>query len=192
MRYQYEMRTESWLQRRSNTIIRLKTETPLTVEEIDKISLHFCKKVCGTQTCFGADREISILLIDYWCVNTDLWHGGNVQKVVSEASSIATLLTGKVFTASTFSISDQLEVYNYFVWRQKLWVTNQAQSKSREALGHDRIQGLSLRMENPDTGRLAMKVGRLWSMVSPPLFTVDSDFMTMLIPRYPKLDNLAP
>ena len=158
--------------------------------EIDMVCLDFCHKVPGTQTCFGADREISVLLIDYWSINSDLWYNGDVQKVVSTSSSIASIATGYVFSASAFSISDQVEVYNYFVWRQKMWLTNQAQQEAREGIGHDLTQGLSLRLENPDTGRLAMKVGKLWSMVSPPVFTEQSDFMTMLIPRYPKLDQL--
>jgi len=191
MKEQYERRTKTWLPRRSNTIIRLKTNSRMMDDQLDKLCLAFCNGVQGTQTCFGADREISILVIDYWCTNTDLWHNGDTQKIVSDSASLASLTLGMRFTASVFSISDQVEVYNYFVWRQKTWVTNQAQEQTRSALGHDLIQGLSLSLEKPHTGRIAMKIGKLWSMVSPPLFTQDTDFMTMLIPRYPKLDSLA-
>jgi tRNA(His) guanylyltransferase len=190
MKDRYENRSKSWLQRRSNTIIRVKTNKQMQVSEIDKVCLEFCKSVPGTQMCFGADREISVLLIDYWSKDSDLWFNGDVQKIVSKASSIASVATGLLFSSVCFSISDQVEVYNYFVWRQKVWITNQAQEKTRSAIGHDLTQGLSLSLENPDTGRLAMKLGRQWNMLSPPVFTLDSDFLTMLIPRYPKLDNL--
>jgi hypothetical protein len=175
MKNQYERRSQTWLSRRSNTLFRLKSKIRLTQDQIDSISLAICKSIPGAQICFGADREISALLVDYWCTNTDLWHDGNAQKIVSDAASLATLNSGLRFTASAFSISDQVEVYNYFVWRQKLWLTNQSQEN----------------IENIDTGRLSMKVGKLWCMVAPPIFTTDSEFLTMLIPRYPKLDRLA-
>ena len=146
----YEDRTRTSLPRRTYTIIRLDgkafhsfkkhfqspydSDLRNTMCIASNILLY---NIQGAQFAYVQSDEISILLTDFATRNTQAWFDGNLQKMVSVASSILSVnfnhlltdplipdrlqpLIGRAyFDARAFTIPDRVEVENYFIWRQK-------------------------------------------------------------------------
>lgn len=103
MKSYYEDRTRYYLPRRTYTIIRvdgkafhtytLGLERPFDmglVEDMDTTAMYLCNNIQGAKFAFVQSDEISILLTDFDNINTAAWFDGNIQKMVSIASSLAT------------------------------------------------------------------------------------------------------
>lgn len=99
----YEMRTKTYLPRRTYTIIRIdgkafKTYTrglkkPFDmglIEDMDETAKYLCKNIQGAKMAFVQSDEISIVLTDFDTLQTDAWFDGQVQKIVSVSASMAT------------------------------------------------------------------------------------------------------
>lgn len=103
MKEQYEMRTRTWLPRRTYTIIRLDGKAFHTFTRgmnrpydkkfmsiMDRTSKFLCEEIQGAKLAYTQSDEISILLTDFDKIETDAWFDGQVQKIVSVAASLAT------------------------------------------------------------------------------------------------------
>jgi len=103
MKTQYELRTRTWLPRRTYTIIRLDgkafhtftrgMERPYDerfMNAMDYTAMHLCLEIQGAQMAYVQSDEISILLTDFDKITTDAWFDGQVQKMVSVSASMAT------------------------------------------------------------------------------------------------------
>lgn len=143
MKERYESRSQSYLPRRTYTIIRLdgKAFHTLTrgcakpfdyslMEIMDRVTKDLCENIQGAQFAYTQSDEISILLTDFDKINTEAYFDGNVQKICSVSASIATAyfntykahrftLNYGLFDSRCFAITDPIEVANYFVWRQQ-------------------------------------------------------------------------
>lgn len=110
----------------------------------------------GATIAYGQSDEISILLKDYATYDTDAWFGGNVQKIVSVASSIATGVFNSTavklgidrdklafFDARVFALPEH-EVVNYFIWRQQDFHRNSIQAVGQHYISHKNLQGLDV------------------------------------------------
>lgn len=99
----YEIRTRSFLPRRSNVIIRIDGKAfhsytkglnkPFDrglMEDMAETTKYMCSKIQGAKFGYTQSDEISILLTDYDTYKTDAWFDGQVQKIVSVAASMAT------------------------------------------------------------------------------------------------------
>lgn len=99
----YEVRTRTYLPRRTYTVIRLdgrsfKTYTkdlkrPFDlglVEDMDNTAIYLCKNIQGAKLAFVQSDEITIVLTDFDSLNTDAWFDGEVQKMTSISASMAT------------------------------------------------------------------------------------------------------
>ena len=98
----YEVRTRTYLPRRTNTIIRIDGKSFHTytkglgrpfdkslIEDMVETTKFLCKEIQGAKLGFCQSDEISILLTDYDKIGTHAWFDGQVQKIVSVAASLA-------------------------------------------------------------------------------------------------------
>lgn len=99
----YEMRTRTYLPRRTYTIIRIDGKAFHTytrglkkpfdlglIEDMDETAKYLCKNIQGAKMAFVQSDEISIVLTDFDTLQTDAWFDGEVQKIVSISASMAT------------------------------------------------------------------------------------------------------
>lgn len=99
----YEMRTRTYLPRRTYTIIRLdgrsfknytkglkKPFDSGLVDDMDNTAVYLCKNIQGAKLAYIQSDEITIILTDFDKLGTDAWFDGEVQKIVSVSASIAT------------------------------------------------------------------------------------------------------
>ena len=172
MKSQYEMRTRTWLPRRTYTIIRLDGKAFHTftagmkrpydedfMRIMDETTKFLCKNIQGAKLAYTQSDEISILLTDFDKITTDAWFDGQVQKMVSVAASIATARFNQIisinwggykkptelafFDARVFTIPDPIEVENYFVWRQKDATRNSISMHAQSLYSHNELHGKS-------------------------------------------------
>lgn len=169
MKDQYEVRTRTFLPRRTYTIIRLDGKAFHTftkgmkkpydedfIKCMDETTLYLCKNVQGCKLAYTQSDEISLLLTDFETITTDAWFDGQVQKIVSVAASMATVkfndyLTNfnrifekfAMFDARVFTIPDYTEVENYFIWRQKDAVRNSISMHAQSLYSHKALHGAS-------------------------------------------------
>ena len=188
MKSYYESRTRILLPRRTYTIIRIDGKAFHTytrglnspfdgglIEDMDLTACYLCKNIQGAKFGFVQSDEISILLTDFDKLGTDAWFDGNIQKMVSVASSMATskfnqlrmLRTalekpyvspdsgdeiGRIlwwnqirdfklaeFDARVFTIPSDVEVENYFIWRQQDTVRNSISSVAQSLYSHKEL-----------------------------------------------------
>ena len=69
---------------------------------------EMAEKIQGCVLGYTASDEISLLLLDYQELNTDAWFGYNIDKLVSSASSMATIFFFKNFVRSALLYKDGL------------------------------------------------------------------------------------
>ena len=165
MKSNYENITRNYLPRRTNTIIRLDGKAfhnftkgfdrPFDMEFIKVMNLtarYLCENIQGCKMAYVQSDEISLLLTDYDNLKTDAWFGGNIQKIVSISASMATAYFNSIikdfkpnvdtlgmFDSRVFTISDDEEVVNYFVWRQKDWERNSIQLMGQSIFSHKEL-----------------------------------------------------
>lgn len=157
----YENVTKNYLTRRTPVIIRLdgvafhtftkgfdKPFDELLWVTMTQTAQYLCREVQNCVFAYTQSDEISLVLIDYQNLNTDVWFGNNIQKITSVIASKASVyfndtlhanafdefsvstdedrraflknILNKVvfFDARCFNIPKE-EVLNYFIWRQK-------------------------------------------------------------------------
>lgn len=162
MKHQYEDRTRYYLPRRTYTIIRIDgkafhTYTKHCAKPFDeylsnamsRAALISCEQFQGVQFAYGQSDEYSFLLTDFDTIRTEAWFDGNIQKIVSVASSIFTAeFNDHVtynnlanFDARVFTIPDANEVENYFIWRQQDATRNSIQMLAQEHFSHKALHG---------------------------------------------------
>jgi tRNA(His) guanylyltransferase len=103
MKSQYEMRSRTFLPRRTYTIIRLDGKAFHTftrgmkrpydenfIYAMDDTARFLCEEIQGCKMAYVQSDEISLLLTDFATITTDAWFDGQVQKMVSVAASMAT------------------------------------------------------------------------------------------------------
>ncbi|MEO3856183.1 tRNA(His) guanylyltransferase Thg1 family protein [Acrocarpospora sp. B8E8] len=150
----YEAPTRAVLPRRSFCLLRVdgrsfhqylrKADRPFDMNVIaimDEVTKALCAEITGTVFAYTQSDEISLLIEDFGSIHTQPWFGGVVNKMVSISAALASVKFNEVaheirttsgfaptgmalFDSRVFTISDPVEVANYYVWRQKDWVRN--------------------------------------------------------------------
>lgn len=223
----YENRTRNFLPRRTYTIIRVDgkafhtytkgLEKPFDqklINDMDETACYLCKNIQGAKFAFVQSDEISILLTDFDRLNTNAWFDGNIQKIASISASLATakfneLRPNKIalFDSRVFTIPSDVEVENYFIWRQNDTVRNSIQSvvynlySPKEVHGKNTdelmIMGFKKGANWHDLppklkrGRLIVKQSyekegatrTKWVCIEPTIFTQDREFFKSIIPK---------
>lgn len=223
----YENRTRNFLPRRTYTIIRVDGKAfhsytrglirpfdEKLVNDMDETACYMCKNIQGAKFAFVQSDEISILLTDFEGLTTDAWFDGNIQKMASISASLATakfneLRPNKIalFDSRVFTIPSDIEVENYFIWRQQDTTRNSISSVAQSMFSHQEL-------ENKNTDQMQemcfqkgvnwndfsakLKRGRLivkqdyekegttrskWVSVEPPIFTQEREMLKVLIPK---------
>lgn len=223
----YEKRTRNFLPRRTYTIIRVDGKAfhsytrglirpfdEKLVNDMDETACYMCKNIQGAKFAFVQSDEISILLTDFDGLTTDAWFDGNIQKMASISASLATakfneLRPNKIalFDSRVFTIPSDIEVENYFIWRQQDTTRNSISSVAQSMFSHREL-------ENKNTNQMQemcfqkgvnwndfsakLKRGRLilkqdyekegttrskWVSVEPPIFTQEREMLKVLIPK---------
>jgi tRNA(His) guanylyltransferase len=114
-----------------------------------------CQQIQGARIGYTQSDEISLLLTDFATRQTEAWFDGNVQKIVSIAASLATAkfnecrpavgVSGRLafFDARVFTIPQDLEVINYFLWRQRDAVRNSISMLAQAHFSAKQLHGKS-------------------------------------------------
>jgi tRNA(His) guanylyltransferase len=133
------------------------------VRWMDHAALELCKSIQGCKFAYVQSDEISLLLTDFETPQTQSWFDSNLQKMVSISASIATSAFNKAkmvddfksapefslehdmlffanFDSRVFTISDPVEVANYFIWRQQDAVRNSIQMLGQSLYSHRELQ----------------------------------------------------
>jgi len=112
-------------------------------------------KIQNAQFVYSQSDEISILLKDWDTHETQQWFDGNLQKLTSVSSSIATAAFNFLFStirepnwvgdlayfdARAFNVPES-EVVNYFIWRQQDASRNSIQMFGRHYFSHKQMHG---------------------------------------------------
>jgi hypothetical protein len=167
MKEQYENRSDFYLARRCYAILRMKIYPKVDLENHLNSLVNFANFVPNLQMGFTQGNEVSFLFCDFWKPNTQQWLDGNIQAISSLSSSYLTRflcsegLENFYVKSKCFNIPDSVEVYNYFLGRQSF---------------------------SNNLGFTILRYKKFVAIKSPN-FKEDKEFLTMLLPRYPKLDK---
>ena len=224
MKKNYEDRTRYFLPRRTYTLIRIdgKCFHSLTkqcnrpfdeelIKVMDYTALELCKNIMGCQLAYVQSDEISLLLTDFNNDQTQAWFDGNLQKIASVSASMATAYFNSMsnicdrvkkiamFDSRVFTMSDAVEVENYFIWRQKDATRNSIQMVAQSLYSQKELQGVSTKDLQEKIfqkginwndynagfkrGRVALKRDLEYIVENPPIFTEDREYLKNLIPN---------
>lgn len=118
--------------------------------DMDAVAEALCHEITGTAFAYTQSDEISVLSGDFATEQTQPWFGGVVAKQVSIAAALATAVLNErrpgrraLFDSRLFTLSDPVEVANYFLWRQRDAVRNSISMTAQAHFSHHRLQGLS-------------------------------------------------
>jgi len=225
MKSQYENRTRYMLPRRTYTVIRVDGKAFHTftrkhcqkpfderfADAMEGTALALCEGVQGAQMAYWQSDEISVLVTDFMDITTDAWFDANLQKVVSVSASIATaefmalMQLGRAhFDSRVFTIPDQVEVGNYFIWRQQDATRNSIQSLAQAHFSSKRLHGVTnsqaqdlLMLEKginwndcpmrQKRGSCVVKAEQGWAVDRDiPVFTQDREYLASRIPEMPR------
>lgn len=162
----HERVTKTRLPRRTYTLLRLdgrafhtycrglvKPYDQTLVDDMNAVTEALVDDITGSVFAYTQSDEISILITDFQGVNTQPWFDGNVQKMVSVSSSLAAAImnirryetTKRIaqFDARIFTLSDPMEVANYFLWRQRDAVRNSISMAAQAQFSHRELQGVN-------------------------------------------------
>lgn len=140
----YEAAHRHVLPRRTYTILRLdgrafhsylrgaqRPYDELFMQDMDTVTQQLCVEISGAVLAYTQSDEISVLVSDFSSTETEPWFGGVVAKILSVSASLATAVLNEqrpgkraLFDARVFTMSDPVEVANYFIWRQRDAVRN--------------------------------------------------------------------
>lgn len=106
------------------------------VHDMNDLATHLCQEIQGVQFAYTQSDEISLLLTDFATLNSEPWVRGRVDKMVSLSASLAGAFFTRLrwewpklatFDSRVWTMSDPVEVANYFLWRQWDAETNSLQ-----------------------------------------------------------------
>lgn len=160
----YEAVTRFVLPRRTHTILRVDGRAFHTylkgaikpfdygfMDDMAVVVKELCNEVTGTVFAYAQSDEISLLITDFKRQDTQPWFGGVIQKMVSNAASVASANLTRLrleqrpayFDARVYTIPDATEVANYFLWRQRDAVRNSISMLAQHHFSHKELQGKS-------------------------------------------------
>lgn len=118
--------------------------------DMDHVAEALCTEITGSVFAYTQSDEISILVTDFATPQTQPWFDGVVAKLLSVSASLATAVLNErrpgkraLFDARVFTLSDPVEVANYFLWRQRDAVRNSISMAAQAHFSHKRLHGVS-------------------------------------------------
>lgn len=158
----YEAVQRTILPRRTYTLMRLDgrafhtylrgVDKPFDMQFINDMAAvaeALCAEISGTAFAYAQSDEISLLITDFVSPQTQPWFGGVTAKMLSVSASLATAVLNErrpgrraLFDARAFTLSDPVEVANYFLWRQRDAVRNSISMAAQAHFSHKRLNGV--------------------------------------------------
>lgn len=159
----YEAAHRAVLPRRTYTLLRLDGRAfhsylrgaakPFDEEfmgSMNVVAEAVCQEITGSVFAYTQSDEISVLVIYFATEQTEPWFGGVTAKWLSVSASLATAVLNEqrpgrraLFDARVFTLSDPVEVANYFLWRQRDAVRNSISMAAQAHFSHRRLHGVS-------------------------------------------------
>lgn len=190
------------------------------IEDMDETAIYLCQKIQGAQFAYVQSDEISLLLTDFGNLNTNAWFEGEIRKICSVSASLATAKFNQcrflrefytttsidsdtaiaAFDSRVFTIPHNIEVENYFIWRQQDATRNSIASVAQSLYSNKELhkkngnqmqemifqKGINWDNYDPKLkrGRIILKNSETfkWESLAPPIFTQDKEFLKTLIP----------
>lgn len=118
---------------------------------MDMVAEDLCREISGVQFAYTQSDEVSLLITDFQSTNREPWFGGRIDKMVSISASVASVTMHVCrrsdlmpqFDCRVWSMSDPVEVANYFVWRQRDAVRNSIQMLAQHYYNPRSLHGRS-------------------------------------------------
>jgi tRNA(His) guanylyltransferase len=114
--------------------------------DMDAVAEALCAEIPGAALAYTQSDEVSVLFTDFGSTGTEPWFGGVLAKQLTIASSLATAVLNErrpgkraLFDARVFTLSDPVEVANYFVWRQRDAVRNSISMAAQARFSHRQL-----------------------------------------------------
>lgn len=118
--------------------------------DMDAVAVALCAEISGSVFAYTQSDEISVLVTDFASEQTEPWFGGVVAKQLSISAALATAVLNErrpgrraLFDSRVFTLSDPVEVANYFLWRQRDAVRNSIAMAAQAHFPHRRLHGVS-------------------------------------------------
>lgn len=119
--------------------------------DMDAVAEALCTEITGSVFAYTQSDEISVLVTDFATTQTEPWFGGVTAKWLSISAALATAVLNEcrpgrraLFDARVFTLSDPVEVANYFIWRQRDAVRNSISMAAQAHFSHRRLHGVSV------------------------------------------------
>lgn len=158
----HELPTRTVLPRRTYTILRVdgrafhsylrgarKPFDEAFMADMDEVMQALCEEISGAALGYAQSDEISVLYTDFGSTGTEPWFGGVLAKQTTIAASLATAVLNErrggraLFDARAFTLTDPVEVANYFLWRQRDAVRNSITMAAQSVFSHKRLHGVN-------------------------------------------------
>jgi len=117
--------------------------------DMDAVAEALCAEISGAVLAYTQSDEISVLVTDFASEKTQPWFGGVAAKWLSVSAALATAVLAErrpagraLFDARLFTLSDPVEVANYFLWRQRDAVRNAIAMAAQAHFSHRRLHGV--------------------------------------------------
>lgn len=137
------------------------------ISDMNETAIFLCQNIQGAKLAYVQSDEISIIFTDLINPTSQLWFGGNIQKIASISASLATakfneLRPGKLafFDSRVFTVSKekQFEVGNYLIFRQEDATKNSIQMFARSVFSHREINNKNTK----DMRDMCLSKGKNW------------------------------
>lgn len=189
MKMNYEFRTQTYIPRRTNMILRIDGRAFHTwvkqvgcikpfdqelMKTMDDTTIQLMKEIQGSRVAYSQSDEISILVTDYEKETTESFFDGNIQKICSVVASMTTAIFNQkwmenkkeyhdykpaTFDCRVFSIPDPIEVMNYFYWRYLDNTRNSLSSYCQINFSHKQLQNKNQYMQH----EMLHNIGKNWA-----------------------------
>lgn len=160
----YEQTTRQLLPRRTYTLVRIdgrafhtylrnavKPFDQAFMTHMNDVAIRLCEEIPGAQLAYVQSDEVSILFVDFESTTTEPWFGGKVSKIVSVSAGLASAYLAQLryfepglphFDSRVWTMTDPVEVANYFVHRQQDAVRNSIQMAGQAYFSHKALEGV--------------------------------------------------
>ncbi|MFP3986922.1 tRNA(His) guanylyltransferase Thg1 family protein [Streptomyces sp. E11-3] len=159
----HEAAYRTFLPRRTYTVIRVdgrsfhsylrRADKPFDqafMADMNTVADALCAEITGARFAYTQSDEISVLITDFATEQTEPWFGGVIAKQLSLSAALATAVLNErrpgkraLFDSRVFTLSDPIEVANYFLWRQRDAVRNSISMAAQAHFSHRRLHGVN-------------------------------------------------
>lgn len=120
-------------------------------EDMNRTAFELIKEVDGSIISFVCSDEISVIFSNLKNYDSELWFGGNLQKIVSTSAAIASSVFNifrrerdadsrmATFDARVFTVPSEQEAHNCLLWRQQDATRNSISMLARSLYSHKEI-----------------------------------------------------